>query len=363
VSTTAGRITLIAAALALALAALFVAEPGRAGAELDAEEQAFLPLLNEYRAANGSGPLSLNDQLSDAARWMADDMAAHDNFSHTDTLGRNTFERIAAFGSDPFFWLGENLAVSSGGTAQWVLEAWKASPGHNANMLNGLHNSIGIARARSATGIWYWVIDLGALAGQPITTPSPSPTPEPTPEPQSADIPLYDGWNLVSLPLIPSDPDPAAVLASIAGSFTIAWGYDPDLDNPWLDYDPNAPAISTLVAIDETMGFWLHMTRDATLTVTGAEPETTNIPISTGWNLFGYPSGDPAAVDQLLAGIDFDQLWAFDPLAPKPWSGYDPDTPGSNDLEHLQEGRGYALHAGTPAVITVANGGAAAALP
>ncbi|MBI2913628.1 MAG: hypothetical protein HYY03_06880, partial [Chloroflexi bacterium] len=42
---------------------------------------------------------------------------------------------------------------------------------------------------------------------------------------QTSTIGLQPGWNLVSLPLVPADPAPAAVLTSIAGKFNSAWAY------------------------------------------------------------------------------------------------------------------------------------------
>src|SRR3970040_2369474 len=63
-------------------------------AAMDSEEQAFLTLINNYRAQNGLGALSLNTQLNNAAEWMSNDMGANNYFSHTDSLGRHPFQRV-----------------------------------------------------------------------------------------------------------------------------------------------------------------------------------------------------------------------------------------------------------------------------
>src|SRR3990172_4832612 len=101
------------------------------------------------------------------------------------------------------------------------------------------------------------------------------------------DIALSQGWNLISLPLVPDDSDSAAVLASISDNLNVAWAFDPSLAattvagaqpyaaqvSPWKSYDPDLPpALNSLTAIDETMGFWLNMEAPDTLTVTGTEP-------------------------------------------------------------------------------------------
>src|ERR1700674_4512186 len=57
-----------------ASAGLFTPHKGEA---LDGEEEMFLPQINNYRAQNGLGPLTLNSTLDDVARWMANDMATH----------------------------------------------------------------------------------------------------------------------------------------------------------------------------------------------------------------------------------------------------------------------------------------------
>lgn len=130
---------------------------------LDGEENQFLQLINQYRASKGLGNLSLSDSLNSAARWMSNDMANKNYFSHTDSQGREFFKRIADFGFKPFT-QGENIAAGySYDKAAAALEAWKNSPGHNANMLNGNYSVIGIARAYTpnSTYHWYWTTDFG----------------------------------------------------------------------------------------------------------------------------------------------------------------------------------------------------------
>ena len=144
--------------LLIALAALAAATVGTApGAEAaqDSEEQAFLTLINDYRSQNGLGALSLNTQLNNSADWMSNDMAANNYFSHTDSLGRDPFQRMADFGYNYNTWKGENLAAGID-TAQGAFNLWKNSPGHNANMLNANFKVIGIARVYGAGSTYGW---------------------------------------------------------------------------------------------------------------------------------------------------------------------------------------------------------------
>ncbi|MCP4055245.1 MAG: hypothetical protein GY739_19830, partial [Mesoflavibacter sp.] len=63
-------------------------------------------------------------------------------------------------------------------------------------------------------------------------------------------LPLIAGWNLISLPLEPPDPDPATVLAAVASDLYKAEAFDAcDPADPWKYYDPADPAASSLIAI------------------------------------------------------------------------------------------------------------------
>ncbi|HEY5626052.1 MAG TPA: CAP domain-containing protein, partial [Dehalococcoidia bacterium] len=131
--------------LAVLAAVALVTLDTRAAEALDSEEQAFLNIINDYRAAKGLGTLALDPKLNDVARWMADDMASNDFFSHTDSLGRDPFVRMDQIGYAYNTWRGENLVAGTEG-AQASFEMWTGSPGHNANMLGENYTVIGIAR-------------------------------------------------------------------------------------------------------------------------------------------------------------------------------------------------------------------------
>src|SRR4051794_17217622 len=129
---------------------------------IDGEEQAFLGLINNYRAQNNAPALAISQTLNRASSWMSVDMATKNNFSHTDTLGRDPFVRMA--NCDVANNLqAENVAAGYAKAAE-AFEGWKNSPGHNANMLNPAYRSIGIARAFSATATygWYWTTNFSA---------------------------------------------------------------------------------------------------------------------------------------------------------------------------------------------------------
>jgi uncharacterized protein YkwD len=166
--------------LALAMAALFVAFAGASanGATsaraltnctvstdaLDAQEQAFLTLINNYRAQNGRTALKVSTNLNRASAWMATDMGVNRYFSHTDLLGRSPSTRASDCGYPGG--AGENIAAGTvWDTAQEAFDAWKGSSGHNANMLNTSYRVIGIARVYTAGSPYgyYWVTNFGLV--------------------------------------------------------------------------------------------------------------------------------------------------------------------------------------------------------
>jgi uncharacterized protein YkwD len=129
----------------------------------DGEETAFLALINDYRAANGRGPLSHNPQLGAAAENHSHDQAKNNYLGHTGSDGSSIQQRIQRAGyADPRAW-GENVAAGYP-SASDAFQGWKTSPGHDANMLGAQFTEIGIGRAYNAGSRygWYWTTTFGA---------------------------------------------------------------------------------------------------------------------------------------------------------------------------------------------------------
>jgi RHS repeat-associated protein len=176
--------------------------------------------------------------------------------------------------------------------------------------------------------------------------------------PQAPNGSLLPGWHLLSVPVQPADTAPGAVLASIAGSYRLAYAYDGcDAADPWKVYDPTAPAFGDLTAIDPRIGFWVAVTSTATLTVTGAPPGPTPIRLCRGWNLIGYPLAKPLPVLTALASIagSFTRVFAYNPADPAdPWSLFDVAVPGwVNDLQMMAPEWGYWVLATKDVTLTI----------
>ncbi|MFO7992053.1 MAG: hypothetical protein R6U61_07160, partial [Thermoplasmata archaeon] len=62
-------------------------------------------------------------------------------------------------------------------------------------------------------------------------------------------------------------------------------------DGRWKTYVPSrASHYNDLSTWDRTMGLWIEMINDDTLSIRGTEPSTTDITLYPGWNMVGYPS-------------------------------------------------------------------------
>jgi len=123
---------------------------GVATTTLDAEETAFLAIINEYRAQNGLGSLTACRSLNRAAQGHSEDMRDQNYFSHTGLNGSAPWDRScdACFelGCGPSTAMAENIAAGKSGAAA-TFDQWKNSPGHDANMLGASFTIIGIGRA------------------------------------------------------------------------------------------------------------------------------------------------------------------------------------------------------------------------
>ncbi len=167
-------------------------------------------------------------------------------------------------------------------------------------------------------------------------------------------IDLVAGWNLVSFNVVPADTSIATVLTSITGNYDLVYAWDAAGGHPgsgnWMKFDPTVGFGNTLEDLDETMGFWIHMTAADTLEVEGAVPVSSNIPLSTavgGWNLVGYPSAAalalPGALSDHGVGDQFNLVYAYHAAdTADTWKLFDrTGLPFGNDLDDLEPGWGY----------------------
>jgi uncharacterized protein YkwD len=140
-------------ATALAAAALALAGPASAAEvlppPLDPQALQVLDETNAARAAAGCAPLLLTPALTSAADQHTDEMAATGLMSHVGVDGSSPRTRLAAQGVVPQR-TAENVAA--GFAASDVVDAWLASPGHRANLLDCGLQFVGISERSGAAG-------------------------------------------------------------------------------------------------------------------------------------------------------------------------------------------------------------------
>lgn len=119
------------------------------------DRPAFSLLVNDARGGAGLVRLQESTPLSDASALHAADMEAHGYFSHTGRDGSSVGDRARDAGYE-WSWIAENIARGFDGEGE-VFEAWMASAGHEANVMNSKALEFGIGRDGDT-----WVLVLGA---------------------------------------------------------------------------------------------------------------------------------------------------------------------------------------------------------
>ena len=157
---------------------------------------------------------------------------------------------------------------------------------------------------------------------------------------ESYDIALEEGWNLISIPLIPSDSSIEVILADVLDSVRAIWSYDAGV---WYSYKPGAP--SGLTEMVEGKGYWMNMSTSTVLSVSGTEifmdppAPPPSYPLIEGWNLIGMPYiPEDSSIETVFSGIlDYiETIWSYQAGN---WYSYKPGAPSS--LTEILDGNGY----------------------
>jgi streptogramin lyase len=154
------------------------------------------------------------------------------------------------------------------------------------------------------------------------------------------EIILSNGWNLISLPQDPVDPNIEAILTPILDKVISVWAY---VDGQWQVYDPANPGFSDLTKMDAGKGYWMNMQQEGTLIITGFTASK-SINLSSGWNLVGYSTDmGQLTADALASIVDmYISVWAY---VDGQWQVYDPANPGFSDLLNIDPCYGYWINA------------------
>ena len=100
------------------------------------------------------------------------------------------------------------------------------------------------------------------------------------------DIELEAGWNMVSVPLTPF---PSNATADVF----------PDAEAVYT-WNPVSKSYETPDTIDSKKSYWVAVTEDDTVTVTGASVTEWTDELAAGWNMVGSVYGNPVDIDDLV---------------------------------------------------------------
>ncbi|MEU4625392.1 CAP domain-containing protein [Actinoplanes sp. NPDC023801] len=115
-------------------------------------------LVNVQRSNNGCTALTVNDQLTAAARSHSAWMAQTGTLSHTGSGGSTFVTRVKAAGyAQPS---AENIAMGYR-TAAEVVNGWMNSSGHRTNILNCQSKAVGVGVVYAAGGAPYYTQNFG----------------------------------------------------------------------------------------------------------------------------------------------------------------------------------------------------------
>ncbi|MBX3088907.1 MAG: CAP domain-containing protein, partial [Cryobacterium sp.] len=208
-----------------AIGVLGIATPAQAYGE-----GTILALVNQARAANNLGPLTLNSSLSAVSLAWANQMAANGVMSHNPNYT----------GQIPGGWsrAGENVAQGFGSPTA-VHNGWMNSSGHRANIL-GDYTDIGIAfiEANGTT----WAVENFAKYGASVPPPNPPdpPSPSPSPSPSPLVTPTPSPSPSASTPSSPPGSNPPKAQNPKPGGSGSQSNSPPAADSPSTQDDPGS---------------------------------------------------------------------------------------------------------------------------
>ncbi|MDI6729920.1 MAG: hypothetical protein QMD06_00020 [Candidatus Altarchaeum sp.] len=160
-------------------------------------------------------------------------------------------------------------------------------------------------------------------------------------------INIHQGWNLISIPVMPLNDSINDVFASIEGKYTDVYTM---VNNSWVFriYYKNK-YYGDLNKIEAGTGYWIRMHEDALLNVEGYEIDNAVIPLSAGWNLIGWPSLYGRSFDSFdnislnfMSIYTFDRSWIYRTYGYEAWLG---------NLDKFEPGRGYLIRVNKSTVI------------
>lgn len=157
---------------------------------------------------------------------------------------------------------------------------------------------------------------------------------------------LYEGWNLISLPLTPEDVSASAVLSTV--SYDTVYRYNATSTSKQFE------GIESTDAMNPGTGYFVHVISECTWTYDGTADMSSGTSLEQGLNMVGWLNCSKG-VDNALSSISGDYYYVarWNTSAEK-FEVYNPVAPAAfnNDFTTVDRGTGYFISAKQACVLS-----------
>lgn len=126
------------------------------GYDYNGPEVELVLLINKEREASGVPSLIINWELTRLARLKTEEMKTHKHFDHESLVYGSPSQLLDHF-QISYTKVGANIAMGHE-TPKEVLEAWRNSVSHHANLVNPCFTNAGVGICWDDEGISYWTL-------------------------------------------------------------------------------------------------------------------------------------------------------------------------------------------------------------
>lgn len=147
------------------------------------------------------------------------------------------------------------------------------------------------------------------------------------------EIPLVNGWNMISTYLKPLDRDIASVMSPVVNNMLLAKAENGDVYWPAFD-------INTIDDVIDGKAYKVRMNAPLVLEVSGTviKPELLTLNLPTAWSYLGYPRTEAANIENVLVSIEDDILIVKNQAGLVYWPEF-----GVNNIGNMEPGVGYQI--------------------
>lgn len=150
---------------------------------------------------------------------------------------------------------------------------------------------------------------------------------------------LPAGWNLISLPLTPTDSGVSAVLSGVT-------------QNAVKQYNATSKQFETATTMDPGTGYFVHVTSASTWSYQGSPESSTTAELKSGLNMIGVPNCT-IDVGTAMGSTDYRYVARWNTTAQK-FEVYNPNAPPAfHHFTTMEAGEGYFVSAKSDGTLTV----------